>query len=172
LPYYAADVNNLSDASIILLLKAYTIFKKWQHSNMPLLLIASPNMETQIGKLLSAYKYRNEIIVIASQTDRDDTITAAYAFICLQESPSISFNMQTALATGTPIICTKSFHVESSLGNAALYCDQQQQSIADVMMLLYKQEEQRNRLIEEEMKLATTLHWDRAAFAMSEMIQK
>lgn len=74
---------------IIILLKAFSHFKKWQLSNMKLVLAGKANKKTaKLKDKLTTYKYREDVVIIENPSpDISDTLLqAAYAPVSIDKT--------------------------------------------------------------------------------------
>lgn len=137
--------------NLINLLKAFTFFKTRQKSNMQLIILSNsvadddPFLET-----FHTYKYRKEVKIILDLplAETAKITAAAYAFIypTLYDAMPI-FPLQ-AMQCGVPLVISNVGAIEEMTGNAALKTDPEKfEDIADKMMLIFKDETLRNKLI-------------------------
>jgi len=153
--------------NLLNLLKAFSHFKKWQKSNMQLLIVGRmATGYTQFTEDLKTYKYRDEIVLTGflESQDLQHALASAYAFInpSLYEGFSIA-NIE-AMRCGVPVIANDTAAMHEACGDAALYCDvNDHKAIAEKMMLLYKDENKRNSLINAGLQQAQQFTWDATA---------
>ncbi len=145
---YAGEI--CSNKNIINLLKAFSFFKMRQKSNMQLVLASQNNAEAKILKSISSYKYRNEVILIdkLSTVDLAKIVAATYAFVYPVWHDDVGTIPIQTLKCAAPLIVTDTLALKEICGEAALYVQPNNfNDIANNMMLLFKDEELRNRLI-------------------------
>ena len=147
--YFIVNAEDNSGKNIVNVLKAFSLFKKWQQSNMQLLLV---NLEDapKINALLQTYKYRDEIKVIASAATPEPAtfIKAAMAYICFPENDITGYSTAVALQCNVPAITYDTGAVQETGREAVLYADPgNSEDIAGKMIKLYKDEKLRSRLI-------------------------
>jgi glycosyltransferase involved in cell wall biosynthesis len=134
---------------IISLLKAFSLFKKRQLSNLQLVL-AGPVLWPQGGfeEKLASYRYRSDVIVLESADEnlQAKLLGAAYAFVNPSTSEGFSSFQLKALCCGIPVI-SSSEHSEPDTA-AVLRAGNQPEEFASQMKLLYKDENFRSALIE------------------------
>lgn len=90
---YAGTISE--NMNLIPLLKAFTQFKKWQQSNMQLVLISNQQPEeSRFVETLALYKHKNEVVLVSNATELERTqlLQAAYMAIfpmdyCFDFSP-------------------------------------------------------------------------------------
>lgn len=137
---------------LVNIVKAFSLFKRRLKTNMQLML-ASPEIpaENEFIKSLSLYKYRDDVrlVTIQDETILGTMIGAAYA--CINLSPSIddSIFLLESIHSGVPVIAGNYHSVISLVNNTALFADPSSlETIAEKMMLLYKDEKRRFELIQ------------------------
>lgn len=80
-PVYPPDL-------LITLLKAFSHFKKWQQSNMKLVLAGPINRKTKkLKEKLATYKYREDVIIIEGPAAEaiDELTAAAFATVAIDK---------------------------------------------------------------------------------------
>ncbi len=148
--YFIVNAEDTSGERIVNMLKAFSLFKKWQQSNMQLLL-ANPEDAPKIRALLQKYKYRDDIKVISSATAAEQAtlIKAAMAYICLPENDITGYSTAMALQCNVPAITYDIGAVPETGGEAVLYADPgNSEDIAGKMIKLSKDEKLRAQLIQ------------------------
>jgi glycosyltransferase involved in cell wall biosynthesis len=147
--YFIVNAEDTSEKRIINVLKAFSLFKKWQQSNMQLLLI-NPEDAPKINTLLQTYKYRDDVKVIASAATPEPAIfiKAALAYISLPESDITGYSAAIAMQCNIPAITYDIGAVRETGGDAVLYTDpENSEDIAGKMIKLYKDEKLKAQLI-------------------------
>lgn len=137
------------EKSLVNLLKAFSIFKKRQQSGFRLVLAGAADKKDKLfAAALASYKFREDVILTGPLTlsEKAGLVAAAYALIdpAGREGPGIP--ALEAAACGVPAIAAsdqplleKGAFLEADSGDPA--------EMAGQMMLLYKDEALRNRLI-------------------------
>jgi glycosyltransferase involved in cell wall biosynthesis len=151
--------------NLILLLKAFSFFKKRQKSNMQLI-IASVTAATDKSfiKSLGSFKYRNEVKVLDKlPVPALANITAgAYALVYPSVYENFAASIPAAMQCDVPVIAGNGHAIKEIYGDAVLYSNPGDfNDIADKMMLLFKDENKRNELISKGRQQA--ILYDRAA---------
>ena len=147
--YFIVNAEDNSGKNIVNVLKAFSLFKKWQQSKMQLLLV-NPEDTPKINALLQTYKYRDDIKVISSATEPElaTFIKAAMAYICFPENDITGYSTAVALQCNVPAITYDTGAVQETGREAVLYADPgNSEDIAGKMIKLYKDEKLRSRLI-------------------------
>ena len=134
-------------SNLINLLKAFSLFKKWQKSNMQLVLVIDATTDaTTFIKSLQTYKHKADVLLLQNKTEDElRAITAAaYAFVTpalFNDNIAILLN---ALQCGVPVIAGNTLPITEIFGETVLYADcNNVKELADKMMLLFKDEDMR-----------------------------
>jgi len=149
------------------LLKAFSLFKKWQHSNMKLLIAGrlAWKYDTVLAKL-KTYKYRDDVVLLGYLPEAQlMKITAsAYAVIYPSFFEGFGLPIVEAMQCEVPVITSNTSSMPEIGGDAALYADPNNpDAIAKHMLSLYKDETLRNTLIAKGKDRAARFNWDHAA---------
>jgi alpha-1,3-rhamnosyl/mannosyltransferase len=124
--------------------------------------------------LINTYKYKQDI-VIADEANEEELIKiscSAYAFIYPPANGnSVLFGLD-AMRYGVPVIANETAPLKEIAGTAALYCNASDVAdIADKMMLVYKDETLRSRMIDDATAIASTYTWQGAAATIWQSIE-
>lgn len=168
---FLGQVN--SPNNLLNLLKAFSVFKKMQKSNMQLLISLKKEMDKGFLEKMKLFKYKNEVKVLENVTGKESaTITAAaYAFV-YPFANEYSYPLQ-AIKCNVPVIVFKGGVFPEILSDAALYIKpDDHKDIADKMMLIYKDEKLRQQLIEKGKEQVKKYSWDKTADSLWESIEK
>ena len=146
-------------SSLVNLLKAFSLFKKRQKSNMQLI-IASQTVSEDAAfvESLKLYKYRNEIRLLTSLDERSlsEITAAAYACINTASLHNDIVILLNAMECEVPVIAGNLNVAIEILGDAALFVNSAiPESIAEKLMLLYKDENKRTGLIKKGIEQST-----------------
>ncbi len=146
------------------LLKAFSLFKKWQKSNMQLVLAVDTTMDSTIFfKSLQTYKHKADVILLQDTIEEDlHVITAsAYAFVTPALFNDNAVLLLNALQCGVPVIAGNTLPNMEIFGEALLYaaCNNVKE-LADKMMLLFKDEDMRRAFINKGLQQVKQYNWD------------
>ena len=168
---FSGEINSQID--LLNLLKAFSVFKKMQKSNMQLVISLKKEMEKEFLEKLRLFKYKNEVKVLEN-IPREElaTITSsAYVFVYPFEN-EYSFSLE-AIKSNVPVIVFNGGVLPEILSNAALYVNHSDhKDIADKMMLLFKDEKLRSELIEKGKEQVKKYSWDKTADSLWKNIEK
>jgi len=145
--YFLADAAATGEEGLIHLLKAFSLFKRRQQSNLQLLVKGFP--EGDQWKKLDTYKYRGDVHACPPSLAADARLMAgAYALLFLFEGNSLGQPVLDAWKSGVPVIAATGGVVQDLAGDAALTADgADPASLAAHLMSVYKDEQLRSRLI-------------------------
>ncbi|MBD0286193.1 MAG: glycosyltransferase family 4 protein [Bacteroidota bacterium] len=162
--------------NIINLLKAFSIFKKRQRSSMKLVLCGWPAWRNDAFlQLLKTYKYRNDVPVTGyvAETELVHLIGSAYALVYPSLFEGFGMPVLEALQCRVPVLTSAHSAMQEISNTAALYFDAADPaSMADQLMLIYKDEDLRRTLIEKGRSVAKKYSWQRTAELMWACIEK
>lgn len=151
LAYFLFAGTGTTSFEPINLLKAFSFFKKRQKSNMKLL-IANKQLALDVNfmKALRSFKFRDEVILLNNYTTEElaGIMSAAYAFVYPVLTDSDAEPVRQSIQCEVPVIATRSRALEESFSDAILYADAKDfNDIAEKMILVFKDEQLRNKLI-------------------------
>lgn len=158
------------------LLKAFSVFKKRQQSGMKLLLVGRLAWKYQpFLEKLKTYKYRDDVVLTGYVSDEELSRILGSAYAMLYPSLFEGFGVPVleAMHCDVPVITSINSSMQEIAQEAALYCDPSDyNSIADKMMLLYKDENLRKKLIIKGKEIFPKYSWDATAEAIWQNILK
>ena len=145
--YFLADASMAGEEGILYLLKAFSLFKKRQHSNLQLVIkgFAAGGLREK----LETYKYREDIQWRQpSADDGNDLVAGAYAAVLLFDGYSLGQPVLDAWKSGVPVVGSTGGVFRELAGEAMLGVDiGDPASLASQLMSIYKDETLRDRLI-------------------------
>lgn len=153
-------------------LRAFSVFKKWQKSSMKLL-ITGFELEQQDVLKLDSYRFRADILLLPSLLPGElSAITAsAYASVQADVQEMAGVAAIRSLQCDIPVIAPSAAAFQEICGKAALYSDAGDfNDMGQKMILLYKDELLRSRLIAAAKTQKSSYHWDLSAAAFREML--
>lgn len=156
------------------LLKAFSLFKQWQQSNMKLVLVRQQvSAKDLLSQKLKNYKYREDVVFVndPSETQWQALTAAAYAFIYTTQLPQSALPILDAMQCGVPVLTSKTGGLEETGKDAVLYANPNDpDAMAQQLILLYKNENNRNTLIAAGKSQASRHHWDTATQSFLQQI--
>lgn len=148
--YFLYDMAFQPGDRLITLLKAFSRFKKWQLSNMKLV-VTGQHIDDDLTAKLNTYKYRDDVVMLKDPGTKQNAalLAAAYAFIHIPLYDGHGSAVIAAMRSGTPVIAADDFAIPEVGGDAVLYVEaSNEEMIAAEMIRLYKDETLRSKLAE------------------------
>lgn len=146
------------------LLKAFSVFKKRQQTNMKLILTGRLAWKYEsFTKSLKTYKYRHDVLMTGYVEEGElvRIIGAAHGLIYPSLLEGFGVPVLEAMLCDVPVITSANSSMQEIAKDAALYADANSYAdIADKMMMLYKDETLRKQLIEKGRQVAKQYNWD------------
>lgn len=167
--FYDIEENH---ATCITVLKAFSIFKKWQKSSMKLMLIPAASNRDKLQRDLQTYKHRDDVVVPLLKDEQAllDVLKTAYAAICLPLLQRYSPLFLSIMSGGVPLVLPEHDFFTALFGKAAAYTQTDEKNLSQVMMLLYKDESLRNILVQQGFEKTATLTVPSAAAIIANRI--
>lgn len=160
--------------NLVNLLKAFSIFKKRQQSGMKLVLAGRLAWKNDdFMESLQNYKYRNDV-VLTNYVEEEELVrlvASAYALVYPSYFEGFGVPVLEAMRCRVPVLTSLGTSMEEIAADAGLFFDpSKHEDIAEKMMRIYKDEEQRKKLIEKGTEVARAYTWERTAHLMWESI--
>ncbi len=133
--YFLFEISAGSDA--LKVLKAFSLFKKWQKSAMKLILML-PGPQPALVKLLHSYKYASDIIMYDGVNPA--VPQSAYTAINFNLPGNYPLAALSYLKAGIPVITNDHPSNRLIFSEAPVYSDFTEQDLSTKMILLYKDE--------------------------------
>jgi glycosyltransferase involved in cell wall biosynthesis len=162
--------------NLINLLRAFSIFKKRQMSNLKLVLAGRLAWKyKEFLESLKTYKYREDVVLTGYLNEEElvNVIGAAYALVYPSLWEGFGVPVLEAMLSHVPVITSGNSAMQEIAKDAALYVNPvDHNDMAEKMMLLYKDENLRSQLIERGKKISEQYNWNRSAELFWECIMK
>jgi len=153
--------------NLVNLLKAFSVFKKRLQTGIKLVIAGRLAWKYDFFlKNLKNYKYKNDVILTGYIEDGElvKLIGASYAMIYPSVFEGFGIPVLEAMQCNVPVITTSGSAMEEITKGKALYADTANfNDIAEKMMLLYKDENLRKKLITEGNTITGLYNWNHAA---------
>jgi glycosyltransferase involved in cell wall biosynthesis len=162
--------------NVMNLLKAFSIFKKWQKCNMKLVLVGRLAWKNNaFEKLLATYKYKEDVVLLGHQPNYKvaPIIGAAYCAVYPSLFEGFGVPIIEAMQCHIPVITSNNSGMLEAGGDAALYANPQDiEDIAGQMQKIYKDETLRSQLIEKGKQHVQSFNWEQSAREMWHIVEK
>ena len=156
------------------LLKAFSVFKKRQQTNMKLVIAGRLDRKYESFKEnLKSYKYRNDVLMTGFLEEGDlvKIMGSACGFVYPSLYESFGVPVLEAMRCDVPVITSANSAMQEITKDVALYADVNNHAdIAEKMMMLYKDENLRKELIQKGKQVAAEYNWDRTAVLLWQSI--
>ncbi len=164
-----------SKKNVLDLLKAFSVFKKMQKSNMQLLIFVQTRVTKEIVEALRLFKFKSDVKILG-KLDKKEHIKitgGAYAFISPFARDGYSHILE-AMKCDVPVITNNVVGaIPEVASDAALYFNSNDyKDIADKMMLIYKDEKLRQHLIDKGREQVKKYNWEKSAPMLWMSIEK
>ena len=171
--YFLYVVTENTQPAMLKMLKAFSIFKKWQKSSMKLLFLLYQVSEREWVPNFDLYKYKNEVIFQPFTTHEEAAkiFSAAYLQVYYpQEYADENFDVM-SLQCAVPLIVPERTYLSDKLLQAACYTADSAQALADRMILLYKDENLKNGLLTKREEVLKKYHWPLSLEVLEELLR-
>lgn len=162
--------------NLLNLLKAFSVFKKRQKSNIKMVLAGRLAWKyNSFMESLKTYKYRSDVVVTGYLPEQELAALTGSAYALVYPSLWEGFGVPVleAMRCEVPVITSSGSAMQEIAGDAALYADPQHfHELAEQMMRLYKDERLRNELVQKGKEVEKHFTWDRTARLLWNAIQK
>jgi glycosyltransferase involved in cell wall biosynthesis len=148
--FFLSKGHFLSTAGLILLLKAFSLFKKRQKSEMKLVLAGSFADKTGFLRLLKTFRYRGDVILPEWQDEADKPalLASAYALVLPPDRADFQRELLEGMQMRVPVVSPRQGSLPETGEEAALYFDPvSHEEMAETMMTVYKDENLRKECI-------------------------
>jgi glycosyltransferase involved in cell wall biosynthesis len=145
---YAGDLDQRFD--LLTLLKAFSQFKKWQKSNMQLVIAGYETARSPLTKeIYSTYKYREEVMLMFNPSEQvlSELTAAAYAFVYPALYDPFPLTVLQAISMQVPVISSDFPELRELAGDSVIYTEMKEQPLSAIMQKVYKDEAWRTEMI-------------------------
>jgi glycosyltransferase involved in cell wall biosynthesis len=160
--------------NLINLLKAFSIFKKRQQTNMKLIIAGRLAWKNEsFVQALSTFRFRKDVYLAGylSRSDLISVLGAAYALVNPSLWEGFGMPLVEAMQSGVPVICSDTSVFPEIAGEAACYFNPlQPESIAEQLSHIFKNEEDRARMVDKGLRQATRYNWSEAGVKFREIL--
>lgn len=149
------------------LLKGFSLFKKRQKSNWKLVLAGRLAwMYDDFLRELETYKYRHDVIMTGylDEAELAKLLGSAYTLVYPSYFEGFGMPVIEAMQCGVPVITSSNSAMAEVAGAAALYADPSDHNdIGEKMMSIYKDEQLRERLVNDGLQRARNFSWEKSS---------
>lgn len=149
--YFLSVLNDDVD-DFTILLRGFSAFKKWQQSNMKLLLLPKyESFDEKIFEKLKTYKHRDDVKLLENldEVALVSVFASAHSLIHFTSGFADLMVLSTALKCALPVITFKDAEIEEYMGDAAYYLENRSHEVlGNALINLYKDEKLQAQLKE------------------------
>jgi len=160
--FFLINRNFTRQEDLLQLLKAFSVFKKWQQSSMKLV-IAGALLFDEADEKIATYKYRNDvkIIPVLPAQEYATLLACSYCFLHLSADETDLLAVMQAMQSGTAVITNTNHSYKTIFGENVLYNeDGDPQTLGNNLIRIYKNEQLRNLVIRGSLQLANSVHYN------------
>ncbi len=173
--YFLSVLKDDDENNFTLLLRAFTKFKKWQQSNMKLLLLPKYEaFDKIIHEKLKTYKYREDVKLLENldETQLVQVVASAHSFIHISSAFADLMVLSIALKCALPIITDKNADIEEYLNSCAFYINKKlEEFLGEALITLYKDENLHAQLKEAAEKQCLFLNREESKSKLWQLLQ-
>ena len=162
--------------NLLNLLKAFSLFKKRQRSNMKLLVAGRMAWDyDKITEKMETYKFRQDVKLLGyvGEAALAKLVAAAYALVFPSYFEGFGVPILEAMQSHVPVITSNTSSMTEIGEEAALYADPiDAADIADQMKRIFTNENLRGQLVEKGKVVASKYRWQRTSELMWQAIQQ
>jgi glycosyltransferase involved in cell wall biosynthesis len=154
------------------LLKAFSLFKKWQQSSMKLLVMGKVDDVTM--EKLKTYKHRDDVELMGdlSKEQHVKVLAACYAFLDISFHKGFTNRIAAAFQSGVPVIASNETEIPEMPSGSALHANPTDvEEIANQLKLVYRDEKLRSQLIEKGLLLSSHFSWSNSLSFFQKVIE-
>ena len=144
------------------ILKAFSIFKKWQQSSFKLLLVGQvgADFRDELEGKLASYKYRTDVSLLdPAIEDIHRILPSAFGLICADKDYT-GINMLNAFQAEVPVISSPNDLFDEEVSGAFLPAIPMADELSRQLINLYRDERLRDTLIEKGREVVKRYSWD------------
>ena len=162
--------------NVLNLLKAFSLFKKRQQSNMKLIIAGRMAWDLdEVTEKMKTFKYRHDVKITGYLPEEKliKVVAGAYAMVYPVYLQGFGVPILEAMQCDVPVITSNTSSLPEVGGEAALYADPANAAeIADKMKMIYTNENIRTQLVEKGRENVLKYSWQKTAELMWQAIEK
>jgi len=147
--YFFCSAFHTSLEQVTIVLKAFSMFKKWQNSSVKLLISETGGLHEALQKLLAHYKYRGDVVIFSSNDIEEEArvAVASFAVVYLPADDYTGLRVLNYLQADLPVFTCEAGAIREMAGDGVIYCDKNSvEDIATKLKTIYKDEKFRSRV--------------------------
>ncbi len=161
--------------NLLTTLKAFSWFKKWQQSNMKLVIVGAIDKDpSNLKEKIDTFKFRSDVVLLGKllPDQMKGIMAASYAMVYPSKIQTFGMPVLEAMKCGTPVITSAAIAPEVG-AEVVMYVNAgDEKDISNAMIKLYQDEDFRNRLIEGGLKHSNEFSWKNASEKLWKLIEE
>jgi len=155
------------------ILKAFSIFKKWQQSSFKLLLVGmiDSSFDDEFSDRLASYKYKEDVIVIdPEKEDINHILSSAFGLIC-GDSDQTGINILNAFKAEVPVVSSALELFDEEVSGAFIPAVMNADELSRQIINLYRDERMRDIVVQKGKEQVKNYSWERTAENWYQLIE-
>ncbi len=147
--YLLFFADGIKQDELLVFLKAFSLFKKWNRTAMKLILVVEEKSRRMAETLINKYLYKDQILFVDSLEVETNPMlfSSAYAAVFYDASNASLEKMMHALHLHVPLLLPSKPSLESIFTDCATFYSNQYDQLSEKLTLLYKDETRKNSLV-------------------------
>jgi glycosyltransferase involved in cell wall biosynthesis len=147
------------------ILKAFSIFKKWQQSSFRLLVVAEiePDYKEEFNEKFASYKYRADVKILDPKEDDINRIIPVAFGLISADADYTGLNLLNGFNAEVPVICSPVELFDEEVSGAFLPAISTADELSRQLINLYRDEQLRELLIEKGKQMLSKYSWEQSA---------
>ena len=144
------------------ILKAFSIFKKWQQSSFRLLIVAEiePGYKEAFNEKFASYKYRADVKILDPEVDDVNRILpVAFGLICA-DADYTGMNLLNGFVAEVPLICSPLELFDEEVSGAFLPAISSADEMSRQLINLYRDEQLREVIVAKGKQMLSKFSWE------------
>lgn len=162
--------------NLLNLLRAFSLFKKRQRSNMLLVLAGRPGWRNgEFERALATYRHRHDVRLMGyvPKERMPALMASAYALVYPSLWEGFGIPLLEAMQSGVPVVCSGNSSFPEVAGDAGLYFDPlQPEDMGGRLSLVYRDETLRSAMIAGGLERCRRFSWDDSARRMLALLHE
>ena len=140
--YFITEITRQNIHLLVILLKGFSQFKKWQKSAFGFVLLVENDIRSEAEKILEGYKYAGEVFIYdTNDLPVNAALTAAsFAAISLTGYRLFTLFARRVIACNIPLLISGNNDAKKVFGEFAIYFDETDKAVMQAMLTVYKSE--------------------------------
>ena len=171
--FFIARADIGPDSGWEILFRAFSAFKKWQQTEVQLLISAEINedFEKEFDDRLASYKYRSDVKVLDRDREFTDILPAAYGVI-IHYRDSTGMDILNSFKAGVPVITSEENIFHEAVSGSFLPAARNSDEVGRQIINLYRDEHLRDMLAETGKETASRFSWQTTTQNWFDLISK